>query len=83
MKINALEIGDEPMQFKLNFPVPVAVGEERLDAISQLYMTARHTIYYSDDAFQHRAIKAGMNIRLQIIIIFLHVVYLPTGDLVI
>ena len=33
----AIEIGDEPMQFHLKFPeVPVAVGEERLDAIPQL-----------------------------------------------
>ncbi len=33
----ALEIGDEPMQFHVKFPdVPVAVGEERLDAIPQL-----------------------------------------------
>src|SRR5688572_13379174 len=34
---SALEIGDEPMQFHLKFPdVPVAVGEQRLDAIPQL-----------------------------------------------
>ncbi len=33
----ALDIGDEPMQFHIKFPdVPVAVGEERLDAIPQL-----------------------------------------------
>ncbi len=34
---NALEIGDEPMQFHLKFPdVSIAVGEERIVAIPQL-----------------------------------------------
>ncbi len=34
---NALEIGDEPMQFFIKFPdVTVAVGEERIVAIPQL-----------------------------------------------
>src|SRR3954470_16868460 len=33
----ALEIGDEPMQFHVKFPmVPVAVGEQRIEAIPQL-----------------------------------------------
>jgi tetraacyldisaccharide 4'-kinase len=81
---NALEIGDEPMQFKLKFPdVPVAVGEERLDAISQLLHDKpdiRSIIL--DDAFQHRAIKAGMNILLtDYNNLFTRDFYLPTGDL--
>jgi len=81
---DALEIGDEPMQFKLKFPdVPVAVGEERLDAISQLLHDKpdiRSIIL--DDAFQHRAIKAGMNILLtDYNNLFTRDFYLPTGDL--
>ena len=81
---DALEIGDEPMQFKLKFPdVPVAVGEERLDAISQLLHDKPDIqSIILDDAFQHRAIKAGMNILLtDYNNLFTGDFYLPTGDL--
>ncbi|MBC7886936.1 MAG: tetraacyldisaccharide 4'-kinase [Ferruginibacter sp.] len=62
----ALEIGDEPMQFHLKFPgVTVAVGEERLVAIPQLLHEKPATeIIILDDAFQHRTIRAGLNILL-------------------
>src|SRR5258706_3684304 len=64
--ISALEIGDEPMQFHLKFPrVPVAVGEGRLEAIRQLLYDKPETqAIILDDAFQHRSIKAGLNILL-------------------
>jgi len=81
---DALEIGDEPMQFRLKFPdVPVAVGEERLDAISQLLHDKPETqCIILDDAFQHRAIKAGMNILLtDCNNLFTRDFWLPTGDL--
>ncbi len=81
---DALEIGDEPMQFKLKFPdVPVAVGEERLDAISQLLHDKPDIqSIILDDAFQHRTIKAGMNILLtDYRNLFTRDFYLPTGDL--
>src|SRR6187200_1094327 len=81
---DALEIGDEPMQFKLKFPdVPVAVGEERLDAISQLLHDKPDIqSIILDDGFQHRAIKAGMNILLtDFNNLFTRDFYLPTGDL--
>ena len=81
---DALEIGDEPMQFHLKFPnVPVAVGEERLDAISQLLHDKPETqSIILDDAFQHRAIKAGLNILLtDHSNLFTRDFYLPTGDL--
>jgi len=81
---SALEIGDEPMQFKLKFPnVPVAVGEERLDAISQLLHDKPDTqCIILDDAFQHRSIKAGLNILLtDHNNLFTRDFYLPTGDL--
>jgi tetraacyldisaccharide 4'-kinase len=83
-KSDALEIGDEPMQFKLKFPdVPVAVGEERLDAISQLLHDKPEVqTIILDDAFQHRVIKAGMNILLtDYNNLFTRDFYLPTGDL--
>ena len=62
----ALEIGDEPMQFHLKFPeVTVAVGEERLEAIPQLLHDKPGTeIIILDDAFQHRTVRAGLNILL-------------------
>lgn len=80
----ALEIGDEPMQFHLKFPdVPVAVGERRLEAIPQLLHDAPQTkLIILDDAFQHRSIKAGLNILLtDYNNLFTRDFYLPTGDL--
>lgn len=80
----ALEIGDEPMQFHLKFPdVPVAVGERRIEAIPQLLHDNPDTqAIILDDAFQHRAIKAGLNILLtDYNNLFVHDFYLPTGDL--
>ena len=80
----AIEIGDEPMQFHVEFPdVPVAVGEERLDAIPQLLHDRPDTqVIILDDAFQHRTIKAGLNILLtEYNNLFTRNFYLPTGDL--
>ena len=80
----ALDIGDEPMQFHLKFPdVPVAVGEERLYAIPQLLHDHPETeVIILDDAFQHRSIKAGLNILLtDYNNLFTRDFYLPTGDL--
>ena len=67
---NALEIGDEPMQFHTKFPnIAVAVGEERIVAIPQLLHDRPGTqVIILDDAFQHRAIKAGLNILLTVYI---------------
>lgn len=81
---NALDIGDEPMQFHLKFPsVPVAVGEERIEAIPQLLHDCPETgVIVLDDAFQHRSIKAGLNILLtDYSNLFTRDFYLPTGDL--
>jgi tetraacyldisaccharide 4'-kinase len=80
----AIEIGDEPMQFHLKFPdVPVAVGEERLDAIPQLLHDRPEVqAVILDDAFQHRVIKAGLNILLtDYSNLFTRDFFLPTGDL--
>lgn len=80
----ALEIGDEPMQFHLKFPdVPVAVGEQRIVAIPQLLHDKPETeVIILDDAFQHRSIKAGLNIILtDYTNLFTRDFYLPTGDL--
>jgi len=83
-KTTALEIGDEPMQFHLKFPeVPVAVGEERILAIPELLHDRPETkVIILDDAFQHRSVKAGLNILLtDYNNLFTRDFYLPTGDL--
>jgi tetraacyldisaccharide 4'-kinase len=80
----ALEIGDEPMQFHVKFPdISVAVGEQRLEAIPQLLHDRPDTqTIILDDAFQHRAIKAGLNILLtDYSNLFTRDFYLPAGDL--
>jgi tetraacyldisaccharide 4'-kinase len=83
-RVTALEIGDEPMLFHIKFPdVPVAVGEERQYAISQLLHDRPETeAIILDDAFQHRAIRAGLNILLtDCNNLFTRDFYLPTGSL--
>ena len=80
----ALEIGDEPMQFHLKFPdVPIAVGEERIEAIPQLLHDRPGTqVIILDDAFQHRSVQAGLNIVLtDCSNLYSRDWYLPTGDL--
>ena len=72
------------MQFHLKFPeVPVAVGEQRIFAIPQLLHDKPATqAIILDDAFQHRSIKAGLNIILtDYNNLFTRDFYLPTGDL--
>jgi len=83
-RTTALDIGDEPMQFHLKFPsLPVAVGEERMVAIPQLLHDRPDTqAIILDDAFQHRAVRAGLNILLTPFTnLFTRDFYLPTGDL--
>jgi len=62
----ANDIGDEPQQFHVKFPnVTIAVGEQRATAIQQLmYVHPETELVILDDAFQHRAIEAGLNILL-------------------
>jgi tetraacyldisaccharide 4'-kinase len=80
----AIDVGDEPMLFHQKFPdVPVAVGEERIVAIPQLLHDRPETeVIILDDAFQHRSIKAGLNILLTDYgNLFTRDFFLPTGDL--
>src|SRR5258708_14752731 len=80
----ALDIGDEPMQFHSKFPeLTIAVGEERMVAIPQLLHYRPHThAIILDDAFQHRAVKAGLNILLtDYSNLFTRDWWLPSGDL--
>ncbi len=80
----ALEIGDEPMQFHQKFPnVTVAVGEERLVAIPQILDERSETeVIILDDAFQHRQVRAGLNIILtDCANLYTRDFILPAGDL--
>ncbi|MGZ8545288.1 MAG: tetraacyldisaccharide 4'-kinase [Flavisolibacter sp.] len=80
----AIDIGDEPMQFHRKFPdVPVSVGEDRIEAVTQLLFDKPETeVVILDDAFQHRAIQPGFNILLtEYSNLFTRDFFLPTGDL--
>jgi len=63
---NALRIGDEPMQYHLAFPdLAVSVAEERMTGIPLLLQRRPDVeVVILDDAFQHRSVKAGMNILI-------------------
>lgn len=64
----ASDIGDEPYQMKKKFSdVTVAVDADRREGICNLITNADTTdidVIILDDAFQHRRVKAGLNILL-------------------
>ncbi len=61
----AEEIGDEPLQMKRKFPkAEVAVCADRREGISRLVEESNPDVILLDDAFQHRKVKAGLNIVL-------------------
>jgi tetraacyldisaccharide 4'-kinase len=61
-----VEVGDEPLQLKLKHPdVACAVHEDRLSGVVELVGDFPDTqVVVLDDAFQHRWIKAGLNILM-------------------
>ena len=63
---NATQIGDEPRQFRQKFPdIAVAVDEKRKRGIQLVLKQQPDTdVFLLDDAFQHRAVEAGLNIVL-------------------
>ncbi|MBQ9665270.1 MAG: tetraacyldisaccharide 4'-kinase [Bacteroidaceae bacterium] len=62
------DIGDEPFQMKRKFPkIHMAVDKNRCHGIEQLMMSNLRPptdVVILDDAFQHRYVKAGLNILL-------------------
>jgi tetraacyldisaccharide 4'-kinase len=62
----ALDVGDEPLQFKRKFPeVPIVVSESRALGVPQLVKSFPTTqCVLLDDAFQHLAVSPGLNIML-------------------
>jgi tetraacyldisaccharide 4'-kinase len=80
----AIDLGDEPMLFHTKFPqIAVAVGEDRVMAIPMLLHDRPQTqVLLLDDAFQHRPLKAGMNLLLtDYSNPYWQDWFLPTGDL--
>lgn len=80
----AIDIGDEPMQFHRKFPeVAVAVCEERLVGIPHMLQDVPDLqVIILDDAFQHRMVRAGLNILLtECSNLYSQDFFLPTGDL--
>jgi tetraacyldisaccharide 4'-kinase len=59
----AREVGDEPLQFKQNFPnALVAVCEDRRKGIEKLKLNV--DVILLDDAFQHRRVQASTSLLL-------------------
>ncbi|SKB66806.1 lipid-A-disaccharide kinase [Salegentibacter holothuriorum] len=81
-KESAAEVGDEPLQFKRKFnKAMVAVDADRQNGISKL-LQERPEIILLDDAFQHRKVKAGLNILLTAYSdLYVNDIMLPTGNL--
>lgn len=76
----ALEVGDEPLQFKTKFPnITVAVSENRCFGVSKLQ--SNHDLIILDDAYQHRKLTPGYSILLfDFQSLFRPIITLPTGD---
>ena len=63
---SALQVGDEPLQYKRKYPdVFVTVSESRAFAIPKIIQQHPDSqVVLLDDAFQHRAVTPGLNILL-------------------
>lgn len=79
------QFGDEPLSYKKRFraEVKVAVCEKRKDGIERILQEQPETsLILLDDAFQHRAVKGGLNILLtEFSRPFFKDFMLPTGNL--
>jgi tetraacyldisaccharide 4'-kinase len=63
---DALNVGDEPLQFKNKYgsEVIIAVCEKRVDGIDKLLASHNLDLILLDDAYQHRYVKASTYILL-------------------
>ena len=84
-KSSAETIGDEPFQFynKFKNDIVVAVDSDRQNGIKNLRSDdEKCDIILLDDAYQHRKVKAGLNILLTTYDnLYVHDFVLPTGNL--
>lgn len=76
----ALEVGDEPLQFKRKFEdITVAVCEDRCTGVEHL--SVGNDLILLDDAYQHRKLNAGLYILLfDFNSLFKPLLTLPTGN---
>jgi len=74
------KVGDEPLQFKKNFPnITVSVDENRVEGIEILQKD--HELILLDDAYQHRKVKPKCAILLfEYQSILNPIILLPTGN---
>ncbi len=79
----SMEVGDEPLQFKLKYPdAIVAVCEKRIDGVEQLIEQHSPELILLDDAYQHRYVKASEYILLTSYDkLYFRDYLLPAGDL--
>jgi len=79
----ASEVGDEPLQFKLQFPkISVFVDEKRAHGIQKIESKDDPELILLDDAFQHRAVQAKVNVLLSMYQqTFTDDLMLPAGNL--
>lgn len=82
---SAQTLGDEPFQFynKFKADIKVSVDEDRQNGISNLRtLDEQPNLIILDDAFQHRKVKAKLNILLTTYSnLYYKDIVLPTGDL--
>jgi len=76
-------IGDEPLQFYKKFDdILVAVDADRQNGIELIRSKHPVDVILLDDAFQHRKVKAGLNLLLTSFDnLYSEDILLPTGDL--
>jgi len=80
----AIEVGDEPLFYKLRHGAntKVVVAEKREEGIEYLLKDPNHHLTVLDDAFQHRSVQAGLNIIItEHDNLFSNDYLLPAGDL--
>lgn len=78
------DIGDEPMQYKSKFKkLLVAVDEKRVRGIKTILKSNPETkVILLDDAYQHRAVKPGINILVtDYSKMYINDIVLPSGRL--
>jgi tetraacyldisaccharide 4'-kinase len=67
-KSTALDVGDEPLMFFKRFEIDSNVGvnvcESRVEGVQKIISNHNPDLILLDDAFQHRKIKAGLNILI-------------------
>lgn len=80
---NAKTLGDEPFQFYQKFnDIIVSVDSNRQHGIEQLMLQEQPQVILLDDAYQHRKVKAGLNILLTAYDkLYSDDIVLPTGNL--